>query len=726
MCVPDGGVAISNGDCGTSYTFPSAENQALVSYRDSAGNLHVDFRNTTFTGGGGGSVVLIEGNLIDINSSNSSSPIISVDLSEAPIGAPAVYGASYVIGNDGQAHLLPAVSVASAETALTTLGSSTINLVAGTTGNGHTGLSASVRLDPSLTNLTNVTATGLLTTITPTLIATSLNGGVAPTAGAYNVSVNGSGLPSLTVSLAGGGTETSVTANTTASIILNAAGTANHTLSSEIVGYAGATIGHHPTKGNAGIVWVAPATFTETPLTVNNTNNTVLLGAGTTGNGHTGLTANVRIDPAAGNALQSSISGLFVPTAGITNLGYTPAITQGTVTSSSGANAILPVVNSTNAGLATPIMLANTHPAASTTNGASVSFTTNVSSQNISAEINNYASAGFGQIPSKTAGGITWVTPAAGGGVGTTNLSYIASASNGVVVSDTGIDATLPLVNSTNAGLATPAMFNATHVAMTTIDGASIDFVTSGVNNQTVTAEIVGYVSAVAGTVLTKTAGGVTWSTVSGGSPTTGDLTAQINGAASTQISVTGGVNSVIGASGAVVNVSNFVGTTASVIGKAGLVPAPVVGEMGEFLRGDGTWAVPTMVSASTAIVSRQVEADWFTTAGQTSNLSPILFINDSGAVANGVMTAVMFSLNGAGVNAGAVATSVAAATTTIELLRNGVLVPTAVPLTLAVGARKMFTTIANLTFNNADDLQVRYVTGDTNKHIMLEIALRS
>lgn len=43
--------------------------------------------------------------------------------------------------------------------------------------------------------------------------------------------------------------------------------------------------------------------------------------------------------------------------------------------------------------------------------------------------------------------------------VGTTNLSYSPGASNGVVTSDTGTDATIPAANNTEAGLLLPADF---------------------------------------------------------------------------------------------------------------------------------------------------------------------------------------------------------------------------------------------------------------------------
>jgi len=43
---------------------------------------------------------------------------------------------------------------------------------------------------------------------------------------------------------------------------------------------------------------------------------------------------------------------------------------------------------------------------------------------------------------------------------GATNLAYSPSATNGVVTSDTGTDATIPAGDGTNAGLLVPAQFN--------------------------------------------------------------------------------------------------------------------------------------------------------------------------------------------------------------------------------------------------------------------------
>lgn len=47
------------------------------------------------------------------------------------------------------------------------------------------------------------------------------------------------------------------------------------------------------------------------------------------------------------------------------NLGYTAAPGQGTVTNSGGSNAVIPLADGTNAGLASPAMFTNSHVAAS-------------------------------------------------------------------------------------------------------------------------------------------------------------------------------------------------------------------------------------------------------------------------------------------------------------------------------------------------------------------------
>ena len=50
---------------------------------------------------------------------------------------------------------------------------------------------------------------------------------------------------------------------------------------------------------------------------------------------------------------------------------------------------------------------------------------------------------------------------------------------------------------------------------------------------------------------------------------------------------------------------TNFVKATASAAGKAGLVPAPAAGKQASYLRGDGTWSVPTNTTYSNATESK-------------------------------------------------------------------------------------------------------------------------
>jgi hypothetical protein len=64
------------------------------------------------------------------------------------------------------------------------------------------------------------------------------------------------------------------------------------------------------------LVQASPTTTAETPLTVLDS-STVDLTAGPNGNGHTGLTASVKISAVAGNSLTANADGLYVPTAAV-------------------------------------------------------------------------------------------------------------------------------------------------------------------------------------------------------------------------------------------------------------------------------------------------------------------------------------------------------------------------------------------------------------------------
>ena len=75
---------------------------------------------------------------------------------------------------------------------------------------------------------------------------------------------------------------------------------------------------------------------------------------------------------------------------------------------------------------------------------------------------------------------------------------------------------------------------------------------------------------------------------------------------------------------------SNMTAATASAAGKAGLVPAPAAGKQASFLRGDGTWVVPTNTTYSAgtglSLSSNKFSLATVVTAGNagpTANASP-------------------------------------------------------------------------------------------------------
>jgi hypothetical protein len=103
---------------------------------------------------------------------------------------------------------------------------------------------------------------------------------------------------------------------------------------------------------------------------------------------------------------------------------------------------------------------------------------------------------------SATATGLEWIVAPTGGA---TNLSYTASPTNGIVVSDSGTDATIPLGTGTNAGLLSPAQFtllgntsgtnsgdNATNTTSNTYaDGKVAQTITNGVTTSAPSQDVV-------------------------------------------------------------------------------------------------------------------------------------------------------------------------------------------------------------------------------------------
>ena len=149
---------------------------------------------------------------------------------------------------------------------------------------------------------------------------------------------------------------------------------------------------------------------------------------------------NVTISPTGGTGIVTiNASG----GSGATNLGYTADAAEGTVTSDTGTDAVIPAVDSTNAGLMTPTQKAKLDDAAETGDIGNATLT---------------ITQGGVSKGTFTANASTPVTiDLAGGGSGSTDLSYTAAADKGTVNSSTGTNADIPVVDGTNAGLMTPS-----------------------------------------------------------------------------------------------------------------------------------------------------------------------------------------------------------------------------------------------------------------------------
>ena len=87
--------------------------------------------------------------------------------------------------------------------------------------------------------------------------------------------------------------------------------------------------------------------------------------------------------------------------------------------------------------------------------------------------------------------------------IGGANLTYNATPTNGTVLSDSGTDATIPIVNNTNAGLATPGMLTNSHAPVTVTDSTTIDFTLVGQDITAIRAALTGDVTAPAGSNAT-------------------------------------------------------------------------------------------------------------------------------------------------------------------------------------------------------------------------------
>jgi hypothetical protein len=118
---------------------------------------------------------------------------------------------------------------------------------------------------------------------------------------------------------------------------------------------------------------------------------------------------------------------------GTANLSYTASPTNGLVISDTGTDATIPLADNTNSGLMAPAQVTKL-------SGIEAGATADQTGTEIVTAINTQL------------GSTVWQQD-----TNTTNLSYTASPTNGLVASDTGTDATLPLADGTNAGLMAPA-----------------------------------------------------------------------------------------------------------------------------------------------------------------------------------------------------------------------------------------------------------------------------
>jgi len=114
-----------------------------------------------------------------------------------------------------------------------------------------------------------------------------------------------------------------------------------------------------------------------------------------------------------------------------TDLTYTTSATQGVVNSSTGIDATIPAATSSTAGLM---------------------INTDKSKLDKFADIAGVADANKVLTVNGTGTAATWVAPPTG-----TNITYTASATQGLVNSSTGTAATIPVATTTNAGLMIPA-----------------------------------------------------------------------------------------------------------------------------------------------------------------------------------------------------------------------------------------------------------------------------
>jgi hypothetical protein len=227
---------------------------------------------------------------------------------------------------------------------------------------------------------------------------------------------------------------------------------------------AGTGLSGGGTSGTVTLTNSAPNVSTDLSTTTTATTVTIVSSDGTNASIPAATTSVAGVMTGADKTkLDGIASGAQVNVA--TNLGYTTAATTGTVTSSTGTNATLPAATTALAGLMTNADKTKLDGIAS---GAQVNVATDLSKTTSTTDVTINSSTGtnvaIGAASTTVAGVMTKalydnvIANNAKVSNVTTNLGYTASATNGVVTSSDGTNATLPLVVAAgNAGLMTGA-----------------------------------------------------------------------------------------------------------------------------------------------------------------------------------------------------------------------------------------------------------------------------
>lgn len=121
---------------------------------------------------------------------------------------------------------------------------------------------------------------------------------------------------------------------------------------------------------------------------------------------------------------------------------------------------------------------------------------------------------------------------------------------------------------------------------------------------------------------------------------------------------------------------SNMTGATSSADGKAGLVPAPAKGKQSSFLRGDGTWVVPTDTKYTHPSYTAKSSGLYKVTVDATGHVSAATAVAKSDITALGIpaqdTTYSVFVKSGSGAKAGLVPAPSTTAGSTKYLCENG------------------------------------------------------